>query len=129
MKILVGFDGSNLSKRAADQALKIAKTYQADVELVESRPPDEPRVEEFDQAQRELDYVADLFKKEGLECRTHILVRGLTPGEDLVQFAYDKQMDLIVIGVRKRSRVDKMIFGSTTQYVVLNANCPVLTVK
>jgi nucleotide-binding universal stress UspA family protein len=56
-------------------------------------------------------------------------VRGLEAGEDLVQLADEHKADEIVIGVRRRSKVGKLIFGSTAQYVVLNASCPVVSVK
>jgi nucleotide-binding universal stress UspA family protein len=38
-------------------------------------------------------------------------------------------VDEIFVGVKKRSRVEKMILGSTAQHVILNASCPVTTVK
>jgi nucleotide-binding universal stress UspA family protein len=57
------------------------------------------------------------------------LVRGLRPGEDLVQFAKENGIDEIIIGVRRRSKVGKLVFGSTAQYVILNAPCPVVSVK
>jgi len=53
----------------------------------------------------------------------------LEAGEDLVQLAEEKQIDEIIIGVRRRSKVGKLIFGSTAQYVILNAPCPVVSVK
>jgi len=64
-----------------------------------------------------------------MPCEKVMSVRGLQAGEDLVQLAVEHQVDEIIIGVRRRSKVGKIIFGSTAQYVVLNAPCPVVTVK
>jgi len=50
-------------------------------------------------------------------------------GEDLVNHAKDKDIDEIIIGVRRRSKVGKLVFGSTAQYVILEAPCPVVAVK
>ncbi len=36
--------------------------------------------------------------------------------------------DLIVLGIRGRSAIDLMLFGSTANQVVRQATCPVLTV-
>jgi nucleotide-binding universal stress UspA family protein len=36
---------------------------------------------------------------------------------------------MIVIGIVKKSKVGKLFFGSTAQYLILKAHCPVLTVK
>ena len=44
-------------------------------------------------------------------------------------FLLENEIDEIVIGIKKRSKVGKLIFGSTAQYVILEAPCPVLTVK
>jgi nucleotide-binding universal stress UspA family protein len=46
-----------------------------------------------------------------------------------VQFAEENKIDLIVVGIRRRSRVQKLVFGSNAQYAILEAPCPVLTVK
>jgi nucleotide-binding universal stress UspA family protein len=56
-------------------------------------------------------------------------VRGLQAGEDIVLLAEENKVDEIIIGVRRRSKVGKLLFGSTAQYVILNAPCPVVSVK
>jgi len=65
----------------------------------------------------------------GIKNETHLLIRGFEPGEDIVTFARENKVDEIMIGVRSRSKVGKLIFGSTAQAVILGAHCPVMTVK
>jgi len=131
MKILVGYDGSNASRAAIDLARTHARAFGAMVLLVQSMKggPEVPRLE-FEVAEQELGglQVAALVDH-GIPSEHHLLVRGLTPGEDLVQFAAENAVDEVVIGVRRRSKVGKVLFGSTAQYVILNAHCPVVTVK
>jgi nucleotide-binding universal stress UspA family protein len=53
----------------------------------------------------------------------------MSPGEDLVSFAEENDIDQIFIGVEKVSRTQKIIVGSNAQYIILKAPCPVVTVK
>lgn len=53
----------------------------------------------------------------------------MTPGEDLVKFAKDKAVDHIFSGVEKKSKTQKILLGSTAQYLILKAPCPVTTTK
>ena len=57
-----------------------------------------------------------------------LLLTDLTSGEQLVKFAEDLSVDLIFLGIVKKSKVGKLLFGSTAQYVILHAPCPVVTV-
>jgi nucleotide-binding universal stress UspA family protein len=50
-------------------------------------------------------------------------------GEQLVDFAERNNVDEIIIGVGRRSKVGKALFGSTAQHIILNAPCPVVTIK
>ncbi|MFZ1956497.1 MAG: universal stress protein, partial [Desulfobacterales bacterium] len=59
----------------------------------------------------------------------HLLIRGLAPGEDLVRFAKENDVDLMVVGVKRRSKVGKLLMGSTAQFVIIKAPCPVLSIK
>lgn len=57
------------------------------------------------------------------------LVLGHKPVEDIVDIAEEESADLIVIGVRRRSTLGKLILGSNAQEIIMDAPCPVLTVK
>ena len=70
-----------------------------------------------------------IFNDAGVTCETHLLTRGFETGEDLVMLAKEQSADEIIIGIKRRSKVGKFIFGSTAQFVILDAHCPVLTVK
>ena len=81
------------------------------------------------EAEKNLKKVKEYFDGIGVKSETHLLVRGLDAGEDLVKFARQNNVDEIILGVRSRSKVGKLIFGSTAQIVILESHCPVLTVK
>lgn len=55
--------------------------------------------------------------------------RSHSPAEELLSIAAADAASLIVIGLRRRSPVGKMLFGSTAQEILLNADCPVVAVK
>ena len=130
MKILVGYDGSNVAKEAIAIAEKRADAFKAEIILVHSMVggPEVPR-KEFEEAEKNLDYEKSVLLEKKIPCRSILSVRGLEAGEDLVQLVDEHKADEIIIGVRRRSKVGKLVFGSTAQYVVLNASCPVVTVR
>ena len=53
----------------------------------------------------------------------------LDPDDAIVRTAQRRSADLIVIGLRHRSAVGTLLFGSYAQNVVLHADCAVLVVK
>jgi nucleotide-binding universal stress UspA family protein len=48
---------------------------------------------------------------------------------EILRVAAEQNSELLVLGVHGRSAADRLIFGSTTQQVVRQAACPVLTVR
>jgi nucleotide-binding universal stress UspA family protein len=48
---------------------------------------------------------------------------------EILRVASDEKADLIVLGVQGRTAADLLLFGSTTQHVVRQAECPVLTIR
>ena len=130
MKILVGYDGTNSAKEALNLAKDHAKAFSASVDVVTSmQKGTEHEREGIEQAERGLEYAKSAFEESAVACNTHLLIRGLSPGEDLVEFAAENQVDEIIVGVKRRSKVGKLLMGSTAQYVILQADCPVVAVK
>lgn len=66
---------------------------------------------------------------EGADFEILTLVRGNDPTDDLIQVAENHNASLIVIGLRRRSPIGKLVLGSNAQRVLLEADCPVLSVK
>jgi nucleotide-binding universal stress UspA family protein len=130
MKILVGFDGSKASIAALKLAAEHAQALDAQLLLVKSMVggPEVPK-KDFENTESELGYQKSRLKDKNIACESLLSVRGLEPGEDLVRLAKEQQVDEIIVGVKRRSKVGKLVFGSTAQYVILNAPCPVATVK
>jgi len=130
MKILVGYDELGAESHILAVALKHAKAFGAEVDVVTSlEEGTESDIQDISAAEKGLEKVKQYFEKEKIFCKTHLMIRGVTPGEDLVSFAKENKIDEIIIGVKKRSKVGKLLFGSTAQYVILEADCPVVTVK
>ena len=130
MKILVGYDGSNVAKEAISIAEMHANVFKGEIILVQSMigGPEVPR-KDFEVAENNLEYEKSQLQGKKIPCDTVLSVRGLEAGEDLVQLAEENKVDEVIIGVRRRSKVGKLLFGSTAQYVILNAHCPVVAVK
>lgn len=130
MKILVGYDGSEASKKALELAKKHAGAFGGKIYVITSMVggPMEP-VEDIEEAKAALKKAINVIKKDGISCEERLLIRGDEPGEDIVQFAEENNIDEIIMGVVKKSKVDKFLFGSNAQYVILHAPCPVIAVK
>jgi nucleotide-binding universal stress UspA family protein len=130
MKILVGYNGSEVAKAALSEAKSYAKTFDALVHVVTSLEGGSgEKIEEISAATENLKFAQEFLEKDGIRCETEQLVRGLTPGEDLVQFAKENEIDHLFVGIEKKSKTRKMLLGSTAQYVILKAPCPVTAVK
>ncbi len=131
MKILVAYDGSKSSENALKIAMEHAKVFQASLHVITSaeRTKTEKDLPLVQEAENLLWQVEEKCQDQNIPCETHLLIRGYTPGEDIIKFAQENEIDEIVLGIRKQSKVGKLFMGSTAQYVILKANCPVVTVR
>jgi len=130
MKFLVGYNGSIEAKAALSLARDFAKIFNAKVFVMASLEGGAgERIEDINQAEQNLRDAKEFFEEQGVECETHQMARGFTPGEDLVKFAEENQIDQIYVGIEKKSKTSKLLLGSTAQFVILKAPCPVITAK
>lgn len=134
--ILVGFDGSPSSKRAALFALNLARATGADVHLVKATesPVDEiePATEEEVESRRSTDRdLLAVVRREaehlGVTVRTDVLEGP--PAQVLLQVAGDDPDDLIVVGTRGLRGPAKVLLGSVSQEIIANASVPVTVVR
>jgi len=130
MEVMVCYDGSQASKNAIALATDQVKQQGGKIFLLTSMVGgSDERAEDIKEAENYLKKIQSQVEDDQIACETHLLIRGLSAGEDLVQFAQENEMDQIFIGIEKKSKVGKLLFGSTAQYVILEAHCPVVTVK
>ena len=132
MRILVGYDGSNVAKAALELGKKHAKVvWGAKIDVVNCMAQNRDlQYEDIRQVEENLEgEVRCIFNSGKVPYETHLLISSQDFGEELVEFAEQNKIEEIIIGIRKKSKARKLIFGSTAQYVILNAPCPVACVK
>lgn len=129
MNILVGYNGGEVGRRALSIARDFAREHDAFVYVVTSMEGGtrEKRADII-KAQEGLDFAKAFLKEADVECDAQQSVRGLSPGEDLILFAREMEIAHIFLGIKMKSRAKKAILGSTAQYVILKASCPVTSV-
>lgn len=131
MKFMVCYDGSPRAKEALRVAQNHARVWNAKLEVVNAMERIEPlkhtRVKMMEE--QLANEVKDILGGDDPPYDVQLLLTDLTAGEQLVIFAEEDKIDQIFLGILKKSKVGKFLFGSTAQYVILHASCPVVTVR
>lgn len=140
-KILVGCDFSPDSNLAFQYGLSLAQEFQSQLHLahvikppvyeVSLKPKMEPG-EEFRQSLYDQlnDKLTNMVPEEARNwCAPKITLLAGQPYEELTKYAVVHNIDLIVLGVRGHGLVETLLIGSTTDRVVRQAQCPVLSVS
>jgi nucleotide-binding universal stress UspA family protein len=135
VRIVVGSlptaEGRAALERAAEEAR--LRGGQVHVVAVVERPTGESDARghhrSVDAGRAELDGVVARLTRAGVACEGHLVEDVVSPADALLRVSREVNADLLVIGMRRRSRVGKLVLGSTAQEVILGADCPVLTVR
>ena len=135
-RILVGYDGSEHAAKAFVMAVDLAGKYGAALEVVcVAQPPEPPGMveteavleaakEHFDQAFAAIKPQAETV---GLHPKLTVLVGN--PADQIVHYASTMGADLIVLGHRGKSRMQRWLLGSISKRVSSYAHCAVLIVR
>ena len=130
MSVIVGYLSSERGRKALEVGIAEAKLRKTDLVVVHSlRGAGKSDDEDVIQSDRDLTDLDDLLKKEGVVFTIHNYVRGNEPAQDIVQAAKDLGGELIVIGLRQRTSAGKFLLGSNAHDILMDAPCPVLTVR
>ena len=124
MKFLVCYKEKNPLASILEEAAAHAKVVNV---ITRELPIKHSKILEMEKALE--DRVSDQIKDAGVTYHVQLLVTSDEPGEKLVAFADEEEVGLIFLGIIKKSKVGKLFFGSTAQYVILQAPCPVVTVQ
>lgn len=122
--IVVGYVDKPEGKAAARRAASEARIRKADRLLIVIVQRDLEVVDE-----ETLAVIGEELEGTGIEHEVRVPASGHEAAEELIETAERENAELIVIGLRRRSPVGKLILGSNSQRVLLDATCPVLAVK
>jgi nucleotide-binding universal stress UspA family protein len=144
-KILIAVDGSNHSFNASTYAIDWAKRNDAELIAIHVIYPTyspfqaalSPRPErileitkkEREEGQRYVDKVNQQATEKKVSIKTDVIIGVGSVVKEIVEYAENNKVDIIIIGSRGRTGFKKMLLGSVATGVVTYSHCPVLVVK
>lgn len=156
MKILAAYKPSAEAEAVLDAAVEQARFQNAELLLVrlvkrqsgsvavpiphpqapsEARPPAgrtavrDTSGQDVDKLRADLESVRRRVADRGVACEAVLIEDADDDAEPILELADQEKVGMIVVGVRRRTRVGKAVIKSDAQSIILNANCPVLAVK
>jgi nucleotide-binding universal stress UspA family protein len=132
MRIMLGYNAYFTADKVLEVAKEHVKAFNAELYIVTSvvgHSLDETGKLANEEAQNRLDRLKASLEREGIPYKLHVMVREKSPGEDLVKFAEENDIDEMVVGFKKRSAIGEIVFGSNYRYMIGNAPCPIVTVN
>jgi nucleotide-binding universal stress UspA family protein len=144
-RILVAVDGSDTSMNAADYAIALAKNNNNDpeifvIKIIDLSPifkmlPSDTRKQLIrigrQEASQIFDTVAEIAKRHGVTTKinTEMVETSVSAADEIIRYAQEKGVDLIVVGTKGRSGMSKALLGSVASKVVTYSPCSVLVVR
>jgi nucleotide-binding universal stress UspA family protein len=137
---MVAIDGSEHSLKAAEYALEVAKSFNAQLYVCcychFCPQPYQIKQEEVLEESKEmadsrawLETFSHEAKENNIELKKELISSHRPVDYVILEYAEEKNIDLIVVGTRGRSGFKKSLLGSIASSVVTYAHCPVMVVK
>lgn len=138
-KILIANDASEKTKDAVKEAVELAETTKAELHTIfvinstafESIPESglwtktkNILKQEGEEANKK---VKKKCNKREVPCKSTV-VEGV-PDREIIKYAKEKDIDLIVMGNSSKKGVDKFLLGSVAEKVLRSSDIPVLVVR
>ena len=141
-RILFPTDGSDITAKALQEALGLAKLCKAQLHTLAVMEPfpysaisemqPVPPQEFFDAQKRvalaRVKVVTDAASAAGVECEAHT-VEALHPWEAILDHAKAQACDMLVMASHGRRGMSALLLGSETQKVLTHSTLPVLVVR
>jgi nucleotide-binding universal stress UspA family protein len=141
-RILIPTDGSEITKKAVDTAVGLARAMKSRIYTLSVKEPfpysaisemqPTPPQEFYDAQERianvRVQEVRDACAAAGLTCEAHT-IEALHPWEAIIDHAKRQECDLIVMASHGRRGVSALLLGSETQKVLTHTTVPVLIVR
>ena len=141
-RILIPTDGSDITTKAVDTAVKLAQSVSARVYTISVKEPfpysaisemqPTPPQEFFDAQERiaakRVQAVRDACAAVSVPCEAHT-VEALHPWEAIIEHAQRMECDLVVMASHGRRGVTALLLGSETQKVLTHSKIPILVVR
>lgn len=139
-RLLAPTDFSESSKQALHYALEFARGFNTELHILNVVEPVVYPAEMFSQVGMiDVESVLEKSSKEEMEIWLKDIPtdkRPITtavehgrPFAEIIRYAQEHQIDLIILGTHGRSGLDHFLLGSTAEKVIRKAPCPVLTVR
>lgn len=139
-EILLPTDGSEGVGQAINAAVSMAERFDARVHVLFVAEP--PRFHEYgasvaltnimqslQEAGRQiLDDTAERIRNKGISAVETVLRQG-HPAEEIIAYASENNVDLVVMGTHGRRGINRMLLGSVTEEVVRCSHVPIMTVR
>lgn len=135
-RILVAYDTSEQSFKAFELGLDLAQRYSAElIVLSVARPPEPPQEVE---AEAFIERTTEYFESHFAKLREVAAGKGLTPrfevrighpADQIIHMANQEAVDMIVMGHRGKSMIQRWLLGSISKRVLSYAHCAVSIVR